>query len=158
MASIASLPAVLSPPLSDREAIADAIYRCVLGFDTGDSALFSSAFIENASMTVNGRTSTGLPSIRTDWFDLIAKLDTTHYITNVRINITAPGKASLTASALAQHYRGQKGLEPDQTRLLGGGLYRAEVVRDEAAGLWKIESIDMKSVWAEGDWGVVTGN
>ncbi|THC98781.1 hypothetical protein EYZ11_001760 [Aspergillus tanneri] len=105
-----------------RDAIADALYRCVLGLDTGDSALFDSAFTSTATLSMNGRVSEGLPAIHADCFDVIAKLDTTHFVTNIRINIADGGaKASMTASALGQHYRGGKGLQPDQTRLLAGG-------------------------------------
>ncbi|KAH8803489.1 hypothetical protein F5884DRAFT_508341 [Xylogone sp. PMI_703] len=159
MATIESLPAALSPPLNDRDAISDALYRCVLGFDTGDAALFDSAFALDASFSINGRLSEGLPAIHRDCFDVIAKLDTTHFITNIRINIIDNGsKASLTASALSQHYREGKGLEANETRLLAGSLYRIELVKAADDKLWKIQDLKMKSTWAEGDWGVLTGN
>ncbi|KAF7596238.1 hypothetical protein BBP40_002771 [Aspergillus hancockii] len=159
MSSLPSLPPTLSPALSGRDAIADALYRCVLGLDNGDSALFDSAFTSNATFGINGRVSEGLPAIHTDCFDVIAKLDTTHFLTNIRINIADSGsKASATASALAQHYGGGKGLQPDQPRLLAGSLYYADLIKDDASGLWKIETFKMQSTWAEGDWGVMTGN
>lgn len=47
MTFLPSLPTTLTPALSSREAIADAIYRCVLGLDTNDSALFDSALEDN---------------------------------------------------------------------------------------------------------------
>lgn len=153
MASAASLPAVLSPALSDREAVADALYRCVNGLDTGDLALFDSAFIEDASFCVNGRTSKGFDAIHSECFSLVSRLDTTHFITNLRVNIDG-NKAKLTASALSQHFRLHKGMEPDQTRLLAGSLYWADLVKE--GELWKIEIIQMKSTWAEGDWSVMT--
>ncbi|KAJ5894811.1 hypothetical protein N7495_006502 [Penicillium taxi] len=152
-----SLPATLSPPLDDRSAITDALYRCILGLDTNDSKLFDSAFALDASFSINGRVSQGLPAIHTDCFDLISKLDTTHFVTNIRINIEGD-KATLTASALAQHFPGSKGMAPDQSRLLTGSLYWAELVKDGADGLWKIEAVNMKSKWVEGDWAVLAGN
>jgi hypothetical protein len=159
MASIPSLPATLSPALSGRDAIADVLYRLVLGLDTNDSELFDSAFTPTSTFAINGRVSEGLPAIHTDCFDVITKLDTTHFLTNVRITIDDSGKkAAATASALAQHYRGGKGLEPNQTRLLAGSLYYADLIKDESSGLWKVQDFKMKSSWAEGDWGVMTGN
>ncbi|TKW54892.1 hypothetical protein CTA1_5564 [Colletotrichum tanaceti] len=155
MASTTSLPAVLSPPLNDREAVADALYRCVIGLDTNDAALFDSAFMPNASFSINGQASQGIQAIHTNCFDVIAKLDTTHFLTNLRIHIDS-SKAKLTCTALSQHFRGQKGLAPDQTYLMAGSLYWADLVKD--GDLWKIETVQMKSTWAEGDWGVMTGN
>ncbi|RFU29579.1 hypothetical protein B7463_g6765, partial [Scytalidium lignicola] len=159
MASIPSLPAALSPALSTREAIADALYRCVLGFDTADTVLFDSAFTQDASFAINGKVSKGLPAIYTDCFNRISKLDTTHFISNIRINISDGGsEASMTASALSQHYRSAKGMEAGQTRLMAGSLYWVDLVKVETDGIWKIKDFKMKTTWAEGDWGVMTGN
>lgn len=159
MASIPSLPATLTPVLSSRDAIADTLYRCVLGLDTSDPALFDSAFTSTATFSINGKVSSGLPAIHTDCFDVISKLDTTHFVTNIRINIDDSGvKAAATASSLAQHYSGGKGLEPDQPRLLTGAQYYADLVKDEGSGLWKIEVFKMTTSWAEGDWAVINGN
>lgn len=159
MASIPSLPATLSPALTGRDAIADVLYRLVLGLDTNNKELFDSAFIADSTFAINGRVSEGLPAIHTDCFEPISKLDTTHFITNIRTTVDESGsKAAVTASALAQHYRGGKGLEPSQTRLLAGSLYYADLVKDETSGLWKVKDFKMQSTWAEGDWGVLTGN
>ncbi|KAI2711951.1 hypothetical protein CBS147332_5587 [Penicillium roqueforti] len=151
-----SLPAALTPALSGRDAIADTLYRCVLGLDTNDVALFDSAFTSTATFSIRDKTFSGLPAIRTDIFDMISKLDTTHFVTNIRINIADSGvKAAATASALAQHYRGGKGNEPDQPRLMAGAQYYADLVKDEESGLWKIEAFKMTTSWAEGDRGVM---
>ncbi|KAE8392581.1 hypothetical protein BDV23DRAFT_151073 [Aspergillus alliaceus] len=159
MASLPSLPATLSPALSGRDAIADALYRCVLGLDTNDLALFDSAFTPTATFSINGQVSEGLPAIHTDCFITIAKLDTTHFLSNIRINIADDGtKASATASALSQHYRAGKGLQPGQPRFLAGSLYYVDLVKEEANDLWKIETFKLQSTWAEGDWGVMAGN
>jgi hypothetical protein len=159
MASIPSLPPTLSPPLSGRDAIADVLYRLVLGLDTNDSELFDSAFTPTATFAINGRVSEGLPAIHTDCFDVITKLDTTHFLTNIRITIDDSGKkAAATASALAQHYRGGKGLEPNQTRLLAGSLYYVDLIKDETGDLWKVQDFKMQATWAEGDWAVMSGN
>ncbi|CAG8907094.1 unnamed protein product [Penicillium egyptiacum] len=123
MASIPSLPAALNPALSGRDAIADVLYRCVLGLDTNDMALFDSSFTSTATFSINGKVSSGLPAIHTNCFEVVSKLDTTHFVTNIRINIADSGvKAAATASALAQHYRGGKGHEPNESAGWGAVL------------------------------------
>lgn len=157
MASIPSLPVVLSPALPDRDGIADTLYRIVLGLDTNDKELFDSGFTQTSTFTINDKTSTGLSAIHTDCFDVITKLDTTHFLTNIRISIADSSiKATATASALAQHYPGGKGLVPSQARLLAGSLYYVDLVKDEASSLWKVQDFKMKVSWAEGDWAVMT--
>ncbi|KAL7916786.1 hypothetical protein GGI35DRAFT_49365 [Trichoderma velutinum] len=153
-----SLPIDLTPALSEREAIVDAINRCVLGLDSADSALFRSAFTENAVADLNGTIMDGQDAIYSQLYELIAKLDTTHFITNMRINVTDSGsKASAMCSALAQHYRGGMGLEAGATYLLVGSLYWLDLARDDKDGLWKIETWRLKPTWHQGDWGVMTG-
>lgn len=150
-----TLAAPLSPPLGPREAITDALYRCVVGLDTNDKALFLSAFTSDASFALNENVMTGLPDIETGIYDMIAKMDTTHFVTNVRINIdSASGIAHLTASALAQHYHGGKAFEPDSTNYLAGSLYWGDLIEDKAEGLWKFTSWRMKVQWGQGDQGV----
>ncbi|EAW10946.1 nuclear transport factor 2 family protein [Aspergillus clavatus NRRL 1] len=156
MTSIPSLPTTLAPALSGREAITDALYRFVLGLDNNDPNLFDSAFTPTATFAVNGKVSEGLPAIHADCFDLVGHLDTSHLITNVRVHIAeSGGTAAATASVLAQHFLGGQGLEPAQPRLLAGAQYYAELVKEEASGLWKIAAFQMKASWAEGDWGVI---
>ena len=130
MSSFLALPFVLSPPLSDRGAIIDALYRGILGLDTNDLALFNSAFPNDARLEFNGRAMDGVSVIRSDCFDHIYKLETTHSITNVRINISDDGsKASVSASALAQHYRAGTGKEGNAARLLTGAQYRLDLLK-----------------------------
>lgn len=154
-----SLPTSLSS-LGVREAITDAVYRCVLGLDTDDKALFDSAFTPDASFDLNGNVMSGLDAIHTGCYDSVSKLDTTHFISNVRVNVRDDGDsttASMTASALAQHYRRKQGTEAGATRLLTGSLYFLELVKDGEDGLWKIKHWKLQLVWTEGDWGVMTG-
>ncbi|KAH8800183.1 hypothetical protein F5884DRAFT_685842 [Xylogone sp. PMI_703] len=153
-----SLPITLTFAPGGREAIADAINRCVIGLDTADSALFRSAFTEDAIADLNGTVMDGLDIIYSQCYERIAKLDTTHFITNIRVNADGGGcKASAMCSALAQHYRGGKGMEADTTGLLVGSLYWLDLVRDDKDGLWKIKTWKLKSIWSEGDWGVMSG-
>ncbi|KAK9317837.1 hypothetical protein V1522DRAFT_409055 [Lipomyces starkeyi] len=153
-----ALPSAL-PSLGVREAITDALYRCVIGLDTADVALFDSAFTQDASFDLNGKVLDGLNAIHTGCYDFIAKLDTTHFITNIRVDVKdGESKAYVTASALAQHYRPQQGREPGATRLMTGSLYFLDCVKDDKDGLWKVTHWKLKSIWTEGDWGVMTGN
>ncbi|KAE8137982.1 hypothetical protein BDV38DRAFT_282591 [Aspergillus pseudotamarii] len=144
------------PTLTTREAITDTLYRCVGGLDTADTALFDSAFTKDATFDLNGRLLESLDSIHKDCYDKISKLDTIHYMSNVRVNVKdGEEKGSLTASALAQHYRPGEGIQSGTKYFLAGSFYEMDVVRDEGDGLWKIRHWKLKIVWAEGDWGVV---
>lgn len=145
------VPISLSPGLSAREAIADAIYRCVVGLDTDDSALFSSAFTKDAVFDLNGNVMNGLDAINAQCFATVSKLDTTHFINNIRINIAGESEASATCSALAQHYRPGEGVKPGATSLLTGCLYWLEFVKDDGEGLWKVKTWKLKAVWRSGD-------
>ncbi|RJE18852.1 hypothetical protein PHISCL_08808 [Aspergillus sclerotialis] len=155
MDTIPSLPAKLSPSLTEREAITDALYRFLVGLDTNDKTLFESAFTPTASFTVNGRNAQGLSALHDNCFTPVSKLDTTHFTTNMRINIDTSGtKASMTCTGLSQHFRKGKGLQPEQPRLLAGSLYYLDFVKD-SDGTWKIDDWKAQSTWAEGDWAVI---
>ncbi|RDW90923.1 hypothetical protein BP5796_02088 [Coleophoma crateriformis] len=159
MESPFSLPAVLHPALTGRDAVVDALYRCVMAFDTNDAALFDSSFMQDGVFDVNGRAMEGLPEIHSTGLALIFRVDTTHMATNVRVHMrtaTEEHEASLTATVLSQHFAKGKGMEPGQASLMGGSLYRAELARD-TDGLWKFKHLLIKSTWAEGDWSVVGG-
>ncbi|KAJ5108263.1 hypothetical protein N7456_004938 [Penicillium angulare] len=153
--SIPALPASLSPSLSGRDAVADALYRCVIGLDTADEALFKSAFTTDAVFDINGTVMDGLEAIISQCYINIAKMDTNHFLSNIRINITdEDSKAQVTCSALAQHYRGGEGMQPGSVPLLAGSLYWVELVHDSADGLWKVKHWTLKSNWGQGDWTV----
>ncbi|KAL2812540.1 SnoaL-like domain-containing protein [Aspergillus granulosus] len=154
------LPACLSPALTVREAITDAVTRFLVGLDTPDKHLFESAFIKSATLSVNGNVFEGLSSIMTGCYDLIGKLDTTHFLTNVRINVEACGKkAGVTASALSQHYRPGEGLQGGgKDALVMGSLYWVELVRDEGEEeFWRIQHLTLRSAWADGEWWILKG-
>jgi hypothetical protein len=158
-ASTWTLPASLSPPLSTREAIADALYRSVAGLDTPDPALFESAHTQDATFEINGRVIDGMKDIIAQIYDPTARLDTTHFITNVRIHVAdAASEAKMSASGLAQHYRPGTGREAGATRYMTGSSYFIDLVKDDKDGLWKIKKFQMKATWSEGDRGVITGN
>ncbi|KAK9453080.1 hypothetical protein V1511DRAFT_489988 [Dipodascopsis uninucleata] len=153
-----ALPASLDS-LSVREAIADAIYRAVGGVDTADHALFESAFTADAIFDLNGNVMDGLDDINSKCYDKVSKLDTSHLITNIRIDIKdGKSSASVTASALAQHYRQNQGTVPDSASFLAGSLYFIDCIKDDSDGLWKIKHWKLKFAWTQGDYSIMTEN
>ncbi|KAI0143429.1 hypothetical protein GGR57DRAFT_508132 [Xylariaceae sp. FL1272] len=139
--SIQILPANLSPLLSPREAIADALYRCFAGLDTPDLALWESSFTRDAQCTVDGRKIVGMEEITAQVYEPTSKLDTTHFVTNT----------------LAQHYRSGTGREPGATSLLAGGPYFIQLVKDADGGLWRMKTFEMSPRWTQGDMTVLSG-
>ncbi|TVY42688.1 hypothetical protein LOCC1_G006957 [Lachnellula occidentalis] len=167
MSSSFCLPAILNPPMTSREAVIDALYRCVTAFDSADTALFDSSFMPDGVLEINGRAMQGLPEIHTTGLALVFSVDTTHLVSNMRVHLktgstqagAAEGgnEASLTATVLAQHIAGGKGMEPGQNSLMSGSLYRAELIRD-MDGLWKFKHLQIKATWVQGDYSVIGGN
>ncbi|KAJ5758370.1 hypothetical protein N7520_005526 [Penicillium odoratum] len=153
----APLPAAL-PSFTTPEAITDTLHRAVLAFDTADRSLLESSFLSDAVFDLDGRVMNGMDEARTQCFDIVSKLDTTHFVSNVRIDyVEGASTASMTASALSQHYRPNTGKTPGATNFMGGSLYYLDVVRD-TDGLWKIKTWRMKLIWTTGDVGVMTGD
>ncbi|KAM3564816.1 hypothetical protein MY1884_000579 [Beauveria asiatica] len=158
-----SISANLSPLPSDREAILDAIARCVCGLDTADRALFQSAFTADAVFDLNGALLHGLDEITASCFDNVSKLDTTHMTSNVRTTFSDDGRAATTtATGVAHHYRAGKGLAMEKggaaERLVAGSLYSIDLVKVDVEGeatLWKAKTWRLKSVWTQGDWAVM---
>lgn len=72
-------------------------------------------------------------------------------ISNVRVDIKDSTTASLTAYAQAQHCPPGRGAEPDSPKLMTGGEYLMDLVKDEEDGLWKIEKWALKVIWMQGD-------
>lgn len=160
-----SISAHLSPPPSDRDAVADAIARCVCGLDTADRALFQSAFVADAVFDLNGAPLRGMDEITARCFDIVSALDTTHTTSGVRATFAADGRsATATATGVAHHYRAGAGLAMTDgghtERLVVGSLYSIDLVKvdgGEAEGevLWKAKTWRLKSVWSQGDWAVM---
>lgn len=148
-----ALSATLSPPLCSRDAITDALYRFIYGMDTTDLALFDSAFTPDARWDLNGKMLEGLEAVHDRcYFFNISKLDTTHFVTSLRINIAESGaEASLSMVYRAQHYRGRRGTVPSAVLFETGGLYFMDLVEDVASGLWKVKTFRMRATWIEGD-------
>jgi hypothetical protein len=91
--------------LTEREAITDALYRAIIGFDSNDIAIFNSAFSgEDVEFVFKGTPISGLDAVRTQFPDFVGPMDTMHMISNVRVEVKdGASTASLNAYALAQH-------------------------------------------------------
>ncbi|KAK9237015.1 hypothetical protein V1525DRAFT_405379 [Lipomyces kononenkoae] len=149
-----TLPAQL-PGLSDREAVADAVYRAVLAFDTADEALLRSALTEDVVVEMLGQSISGISELKAAVFDRVSKLDTTHFISNVRVSIESATAAKVSCSALAQHIGTDKGLDPASSKYTSGGLYLCDTVKVD--GLWKIKTWKANFIWTNGDPSVMAG-
>ena len=144
--------------LSTREAIIDVIYRFHAGFDQADRALFDSVWTPDATLDLHGRVLTGLDAIRAGSYDRISKLDTTHLASNIRVDVKdGSSTASMTASAMGQHFRAGEGEKEGTTQFLAGGVYHIDLVRDGKDGLWKAKYWKLNRLWNQGDMAVVTG-
>ena len=82
------MPHTTLPSLTPREAVADALHRCLLAIDSNDRELFESACLKDESMSVvagpmavNGWTAIS------DFFERLFKLVTTHTTSNVRVHL-----------------------------------------------------------------------
>ena len=139
------------------EAIKDALLRAVLAIDTNDIVLFESALIERdkVSFIMNGNAQDGLDIIVSGMFNNVGPLDTTHFITNIRVISETDSAATFTASALAQHFRTGEGNSGHAERLMSGSLYTVDVEHDSKDGLWKFRKWAMNLIWHEGEMSVV---
>ncbi|TKA65072.1 hypothetical protein B0A55_09744 [Friedmanniomyces simplex] len=145
--------------LTTRDSIIDAVYRGTLAFDTGDAALLESAMTDDAVLETGSMALEGMGTISAKLFGLISRLDTTHFVTNLRVDIQdGEATAHVTANFLAQHYREGQGVQPDATRYLVGGVYLIDLVKDEKDGLWKSKHWRVKPTWSEGDRSVMSGH
>lgn len=146
------------PGLNSKEAIADALYRAAIGFDRNDMSIFDSAFAgEDVILELNAgqnekRSINGLAALKAGVLGHVGPMDTTHMISNVRINHKeGEDTASMTAYALAQHCPPGRGKEPDGPKYTTGGEYSLDLVRDNGDGLWKIKKWVLDIVWRQGD-------
>ena len=148
----------LGSSLSQREAIADALYRAAIGSDHNDEALFNSAWSgEDVSMEIhddnddNKKVLPNLSLIRKVVLDRVGPMDTTHNISMVRVSVEdGADTATVTATSVAQHCPPGKGKDPAGPKYTVGGEYSVEVVKDEA-GVWKMKKLMLHVIWTQGD-------
>lgn len=143
--------------LTTREAITDMIYRGVRAFDNGDVALLESSMTKDCVLDLDGWKFVGFESIKNDCFSFVSKLDTTHTVSGLRIDVKSDTEASLSATSQAQHYRPGEGNVPGAPYFMSSGTYTLDCVKDEAEGLWKAKHWEFKRVWSQGDQALVMG-
>lgn len=141
--------------LSQREAIADALYRAIIGCDHNDAELFKSAWSgEDVSMELHDDQQRVLPNfslIRTHVFDKVGPMDTTHNVCMVRVkHQDGANTASLTASSMAQHAPAGTGRDTNGRKYTVGGEYSVDVIKDDD-GVWRIKKVVLKVVWSTGE-------
>ncbi|RYP15612.1 hypothetical protein DL765_005591 [Monosporascus sp. GIB2] len=139
--------------LSPREAVADALHRCLLGIDSNNRDLFESGCLKNESMTVIAGPITleGWTAI-SEFFLKVFVLATTHFTSNIRIELKdGADTASMTAHALAYHVRPDDALKQEDTSYTVSSLYFIDLVKDSNDGLWKIKKWEIKILWTTGD-------
>ncbi|KAF7563275.1 hypothetical protein G7046_g854 [Stylonectria norvegica] len=141
--------------LSPREAIIDALSRALISCDRHDTQLFNSAWAgEDVVFEIHDGDTKVLPNrslIRTHVLDRVGPMDTTHNVSNVRVDVKdGADTAFLTATSLAQHCPSGRGKEPDGPKYLVGGQYSLDLVRDEAKE-WRIKKCVLEVIWTQGD-------
>jgi SnoaL-like domain len=139
--------------LNAREAITDALYRATLGFDHNDAALFTTAFIpshESVTFDLNDTHFQGLDSIKSQLLDFVGPMDTTHMISNIRVDVKeGESTAQLNCYALAQHCLKGQGMDAGGKKYLAASEYWIDFVKGDAG--WGIEKWVMKVIWTQGD-------
>ena len=145
--------------LNDRQHIVDALHRFAAGQDLRRPELFLSAFTDDARLDFTeparrfgadvpvmvGRDAIG--GIMTT----LAPLDTTHTVTNARVELQGDA-ATLLALVEAQHVT----RAAPERRLLLKNLYETSLTR--AGEVWQIHSLVIRNVWHEGEPSVLFGD
>jgi hypothetical protein len=139
--------------LTNQVEILDALYRFAAGQDLRDKELFRSAWTTDAVLDfvqpaarlgVQLPPFTGGDAITDAIMGSLSGLDTTHTVTNPRIEVQE-GTAQLMALVEAQHLPRQ-----DHSRnLLLKNIYHCEVVLEQ--GEWRIRRMRIENVWMRGD-------
>lgn len=146
--------------LTPREAVTDAIYRFIVGVDDDSPELLDSASHkgEDACFILNDTKIEGSDAIRQFMHAKIMPLQTTHHITNIRVDVKdGADTAYVTCTSMVQHYRPEDALKPDGTSFLTGGMYFMDLVKDGEDGLWKMKKVTLKLKWCDGDRSILAG-
>ena len=93
-----------------------------------------------------------------DFFQRVFNLVTTHFTSNVRIELKDDADtASMTSHVIAYHIPPDEALKQEDTSYTASCLYFVDLVRDSGDGLWKIKKWDIRVLWTTGDSAVVHG-
>ena len=145
--------------LCERQQVVDALHRFAAGQDLRRPELFLSAFTDDARLDFTeparrfgadvpvmvGRDAIG--GIMTT----LAPLDTTHTVTNARVELQGDA-ATLLALVEAQHVT----RAAPERRLLLKNIYETSLTR--AGEVWQIHSLVIRNVWHEGEPSVLFGD
>ncbi|OTB05893.1 hypothetical protein M426DRAFT_121108 [Hypoxylon sp. CI-4A] len=155
--TVTPLPARLpGPALSDREAVADICYASFASLDSGDEELLMSVVTPDIHTFIANKTCDGAEDLKAKVFNHVGKkLDTIHYLTNMRVGIESPTTARVTFTAQAVHCRPGKGAETGPNKYTTGAIYSCSAVKVD--GLWKLNEMESNHLWAEGDRSVMKG-
>jgi hypothetical protein len=127
-----------------------------LAFDHNDATLLNTAFVPDHAPVIfdfNGAPIHGLDAIRTQLLDVVGPMDTTHMISNVRVDLQ-PGenKAQLNCYALAQHCLNGEVMDGTGRKYLAASEYWVDLVKVKGQSRrWGITKWVMKIIWAQGD-------
>lgn len=149
----AAAPDAVIQELRDRAEVIDALHRFGLGQDLNDRALLASAFAEDAELDfrpvgeklgfaaalMSGREPI-VDTIRT----VLAGVDTTHVVTNPRVEVRGT-TARLTAIVTAAHLRST---DHRQYAVLTN---RYAVALDRDGDRWLLRYVHIENVWHIGD-------
>ncbi|KAI0432405.1 hypothetical protein F5Y09DRAFT_301726 [Xylaria sp. FL1042] len=154
---VTPLPAKLAgPPLSDREAVADICYASFASLDHYDEQLLMSVVTPDIHTEIAGKTCSGAEDLKAKVLENVGKkLDTIHYLTNMRVSVDTPTTARATFNAQAVHCRPGKGSEPGPNKYTTGAIYRCAAVKSD--GVWKLSEIESNHLWAEGERSIMKG-
>ncbi|KAI8317062.1 hypothetical protein K4K59_011866 [Colletotrichum sp. SAR11_240] len=119
--------------LTPREAIADAPYRIMSAFEENYASLLPSAMTPDGGLTINGNDVSGFENVKAHSLSTVGPMDTTHFATNIRIDVADNDAAiaTLTANTLARHFPRGNGLGSSERRLFGGSKHVMEFSKDE---------------------------
>ncbi|KAJ5506093.1 hypothetical protein LT330_009034 [Penicillium expansum] len=145
------LPAKLAgPPLSDRDAIADACYRAFLSIDQSSEELLKSSVTPDVYTDIAFKVCNGYEELRDKvWTNVSERVDTIHYLTNVRVSVDTETTARVTFNAQAVHCILGKGYEPDSVKFTTGAFYNCDAVKVD--DLWKLKTMKSTHIWSTGD-------
>lgn len=148
-----------APSATDRLDVAEVLYRFAAGQDLADEALFASVFADDAELDFvqpAARLGVELPVFRgkaaivSTIMSTLARLDTTHSVSNPRVRIDGD-TAELFALVEAQHLPKQ-----DHSRhLLLKNFYGVQLRRHD--GRWVVTRMRIENAWKSGDAGVLFG-
>ncbi|PYI02378.1 hypothetical protein BO78DRAFT_454185 [Aspergillus sclerotiicarbonarius CBS 121057] len=147
------LPAKLAgPPLSDRDAVADACFRAFASIDQSNEELLKSSVTDDVYTDIAFKVCDGYDELRNKvWTNVSERVDTVHYLTNMRVSIDTETTARVTFCAMAVHCIVGKGYEElDSTKFTTGAFYNCDAVKVEE-GWWKLKVMKSTHIWGTGD-------